>query len=392
MIRNISVGIDIGTATTRVVVAEFLKGEKIPRVIGTGSSSTKGVRHGYVNKFEDAVKSLKRALSEAENTSGVKIKRAFVSIGGITLSSEVGIGTAIISKADTEVTALDVNKAIKESEKSLDQGNQGNKKIIHIFPISYKLDDKPVHGNRPEGHHGIKLEVKTLFVTCLPQHYENLIGVVIEAGVEPLEVIASPLASSEIALSEKQKMVGCALVNIGAETTAMMVFEDGGPISLQVFNIGSTDITNDIALGLKIPLEEAESLKIIGEVEKSSRKKLSEIIEARLTDVFELIENHLKKIKRNGLLPAGIIFIGGGSALPALENLAKETLKLPCKIGASEMFGNTKTKLRDPAWFTALGLCFSGQNGSGYSSRGSFGGFMKDVKSSLKSMFRQLLP
>jgi cell division protein FtsA len=388
MIRNISVGIDIGTAMTRVVVAESFKDEKIPKIIGTGSCVTKGIRHGYVFKFDDVVDSIKTAIAQAETVSNTKIKRAFVSIGGITLSSEVSTGSAIISKADNEVTVLDISKAQKESEANL---TLGNKKIIHSFPISYKLDEKEVLG-RPEGLHGIKLEVKTLFVTSLNQHIEDIVLALTEAGVEPIDIVASPIAASFVALNERQKIVGCALVNIGAETVSIVVFENGAPLSLHVFSIGSSDITNDIALGLKIPLEEAESLKINSDYGNFSKKKLDEIIEARLTDIFELIENHLKKIKRNGLLPAGIIFTGGGSAIPMLENLSKETLNLPSKIGNGEIFGNTKTKVRDSSWFVAFGLCMSGKNSLINNKNDNLPAFMKDISNGLKSMFKQLLP
>jgi cell division protein FtsA len=388
MIRNISVGIDIGTAMTRVVVAESFKDDKIPKIIGTGSCVTKGIRHGYVFKFDDVVDSIKTAIAQAENVSNTKIKRAFVSIGGITLSSEVSTGSAIISKADNEVTILDISKAQKESEANL---TLGNKKIIHSFPISYKLDEKEVLG-RPEGLHGIKLEVKTLFVTSLNQHIEDIVLALTEAGVEPIDIVASPIAASFVALNERQKIVGCALVNIGAETVSIVVFENGAPLSLHVFSIGSSDITNDIALGLKIPLEEAESLKINSDYGNFSKKKLDEIIEARLTDIFELIENHLKKIKRNGLLPAGIIFTGGGSAIPMLENLSKETLNLPSKIGNGEIFGNTKTKVRDSSWFVAFGLCMSGKSSLINNKNDNLPAFMKDISSGLKSMFKQLLP
>ncbi len=388
MIRNISVGIDIGTAMTRVVVAESFKDEKIPKIIGTGSCATKGIRHGYVFKFDEVVDSIKTAVSQAENVSGTKIKRALVSIGGITLSSEISTGSAIISKADNEVTMLDISKAQKESETNL---TLGNKKIIHSFPISYKLDEKEVLG-RPEGLHGIKLEVKTLFVTSLNQHIEDIVLALTEAGVEPIDIVASPIAASFVALNERQKIVGCALVNIGAETVSIVVFENGAPLSLHVFSIGSSDITNDIALGLKIPLEEAESLKINSDYGNFSKKKLDEIIEARLTDIFELIENHLKKIKRNGLLPAGIIFTGGGSALPMLENLSKETLNLPSKIGNGEIFGNTKTKVRDSSWFVAFGLCMSGKSSLINNKNDNLPAFMKDISNGLKSIFKQLLP
>ena len=387
MIRNISVGIDIGTFTTRVVVGEFLKGEKNPKIIGVGESETKGMRHGYIIHIPNAIDSLKEALNMAEKTSGIKIKRAYVSIGGTTLRSQIGNGSAIISKADSEVTNLDVNKALDESESNL---SLGNKKIIYVSPISYKLDGKEVLG-RPEGMHGNKLEIKALFITCSNKHWEDLMEVVTEVGVEPIDIIPSILAGSQIVLSSRQKIVGTALIDIGAETVSIGVFENESLISLHTFSIGSTDITNDIALGLKIPLDKAESLKLGDDIEEYSKKKLDEIIEARLKDIFELIENHLKKIKRNELLPAGVVFIGGGSNVFELDTLSKNVLKLPSKIGSTEIFGNMKTKLRDPSWYVTLGLITSSKNTKGYV-EGSLPNFIKNLKDVLKSTLKQLMP
>ena len=386
MIRNISVGIDIGTSTTRIIVGEFLKGEKNPKVIGIGESETKGVRHGYITNANETIASLKIAIDMAEKTSGIKIKRAFISLSSTTLRSEISNGSVVISKADGEVTNLDIEKVQEDCEKNL---NLGNKKIIHAFPLSFKLDGKDILG-RPEGMRGTKIEGKTLFITSSYQHWEDLLEVVTEAGVDPIGVVASPIAGSYIALSEKQKIVGCGLIDIGSETISLSVFEDGKIISLQTFSIGSADITNDIALVLRIPLEKAETLKIENPSDVS-KKKLAEIIDARLSDIFELIENHLKKIKRNELLPAGIIFIGGGANTIGLEELSRTSLKLPSKIGTTEMFGNTKTKLRDQAWFVALGLLISKDNNETII-KGTLLNFFEDAKNAIKSSFKQLMP
>lgn len=387
MIRNISISIDLGSGTTRVIVGEFIKGEKNPKIIGVGESESKGVRHGYITNSADATLSLKNAIAIAEKTSGIKIKRAFLSVGGGTLRGDVASGGSIISKADGEVTALDVKKALDDAENNL---NLNNRKIIKSFPLSYRLDGKEVLG-RLEGIRGIKLEVKGLFITYSLAHLEDLLEVVAEAGVETIDVIPSPLASAQMVLSEKQKIVGVALVDIGAETSSLAVFENGLLMSLNTFSIGGADITNDIALGLKIPLEKAESLKLGNLEEEYSKKKLDEIIEARLSDIFELIENSLKKIKRSELLPAGVVFVGGGSNIKNLEEFSKISLKLPSKIGSSEMFNNTKTKLRDGSWFTALGLLTATQDGIRYS-EGAFGDIFKNLKKSIKSMVNQLMP
>jgi len=387
MIRNISVGIDVGSFMTRVVVGEFLKGEKNPKIIGAGESISQGMRRGYVVDTSSLSKSIRSAVSMAEKTSGIKIKRAFVTIGGITLRGENSSGSAIISKADGEVTSLDVNKAQEDAEDNL---NLNNKKIVQVSPISFRLDGKEVLG-RLEGMRGTKLEIKALFVTYSIQHLEDLLTAIADAGVETIDIIPSPVASGHVALSEKQKIVGVALVDIGHQTTSLSVFENGLLMSVYTFGIGSCDITNDIALGLKIPLEEAESLKLGNVLQDNSKKKLDEIIEARLSDIFELIENHLKKIKRAELLPAGIIFVGGGSSISNLTTFSKSALKLPSGIGTTEFFGNLKTKLRDSSWFSALGLVISGRENSGYS-EGGFRNLFKDLKNKIKSGMRQLMP
>lgn len=388
MQRHLIVGIDLGTHTTRVVVCERGKGDKYPHVIGTGMAPTRGVRHGYVTNIDEAGKSIKKAIHEAEQNSKINIKRAFVSIGGISLSSEIATGTAIISKANGEITTLDIQKAIAEAEEAL---TITNKRVLESIPVSFKLDGKELMG-RPEGMRGIKLEIKVLFITCLLQHLEDLVTAVAEAGVEVLDVVPSSLAASAIALTERQKTAGCILVNIGAETVSVAVFENGRTISLHVFNIGSTDITNDIALGLRVPLDEAESIKTGGPLYTHPKKKLDEIIEARLSDIFEYIENHLKKIKRNGLLPAGVILTGGGAQLAVIEELSKSLLKLPSRVGALDSAVFAKQKVRDPSWYVALGLCFIERNIIFREPKGGFGKLVEQTKNFFKSITKQLMP
>ena len=387
MIRNISIGIDVGSAMTRVVVGEFLKGEKNPKIIGVGEAVTEGVRHGYVTNGNLAAISIRNAVSLAEKSSGIKIKRCFISLSGATLKSEISTGGTIVSKADGEVTNLDTNKALQDCEDNL---NLGNRKIIHMFPLSYRLDSKEVLG-RIDGMRGTKLEAKALFVTYSMQHLEDLLSSVAEAGVETIDVIASPMAISSLVLSEKQKIVGVALVDIGDQTTSLSVFENGTLISINTFSIGSGEITNDIALGFKIPLEKAEAFKLGDITEDYSKKKLDEIIEARLCDIFESIENNLKKIKRSELLPAGIVFVGGGANVSNLAELSKSILKLPSIIGTSDIFGNSKTKLRDPSYFNALGLLMVGKSNENYS-EGSLRNLFKDIKNTIKSSVKQLMP
>ncbi len=386
MARKIVVGIDVGTSLVRVVVAECFPNAEIPRIIGTGVAESRGLRHGYIIQPEEATKSIEKAIKEAEKNSRFTIKKALLSLGGISLDSVVSTGSAVISRGDSEVSEIDVTKAIEESRKNLSSLN--NKKILKAIPISFKIDGKDVHG-RAVGMKGLKLEVKTLFITCLKQHMEDMVSVVEDAGVQVTEVIASPLAASFVAVNKRQKTVGCAVVNIGAETVSLIVFENDTPISLHVFQIGSTDITSDIALGLRVSLEEAEIIKRGEKREQYPRKRLEEIIEARLTDIFELIDNHLKKIGRSGLLPAGIFITGGGSGIATVEDLARGSLALPVKVLGKEIMDTSsgKPKMLDSTWFVSYGLCVMGKDDEEKELS-----LWSDISSEIKNFIKSLLP
>ncbi len=392
MARNITVGIDVGTYATKVVVSERDR-EDNHTIIATGYAESEGLRRGYIVNFNEAVLSVRKAILQAEQNARMKIGRAYVSLGGVSLESIITGGQSVVTRGDGEVTELDVKKAIEESEKSL--GELKNKRILHTVPLRFKLDGKEITG-RAVGLKGMKLEVKTLFVICLEQHFEDLAEVVEAAGVEVTDIVASPLAAGMVALTKRQRNVGSILVNIGAETVSAVVYENDIPISLDVFPLGSTDITNDMALGLKIAPEEAERIKI----GKSSgdlypKKKLDEIIEARLSDIFEIIEAHLKKIGRNGLLPGGIILTGGGSGIATIDDLAKAALKLPTKVFGREVVDLTKGRIKDSSWFVAYGLSMLSGEGSAMESAGVFRDlrrFLSKIGDFLTSSGKQLLP
>lgn len=362
MARNITTGIDIGTYQVKIIVAERNKDKEreLPRILGTGFAESKGLRHGYIINSGDIIRGIRHAVLQAEKSSGMRVKRAYLSIGGVGLEEIRSKGEVIITRADGSVTDLDVKKAYENSEEKI-APRIANRKVIHVVPLRFKIDGEVVLG-RPIGMRGSRLEIETLFITCLEQHLNDLIQAVEEAGIEVDDVMASPIAASLVTLSKTQKMAGCVLANIGSETVSIVVFEDNIPISLKVFPIGSTDITNDIALGLKVSLEEAEQIKK-GAITSTEypKKKLDEIVVARLSDIFELIDNHLKKIGKNGLLPAGIIITGGGSGIATIEDLAKAALKLPSKL-ATPRFGD-QSKIKDASWAVAYGLCIWGLTG-----------------------------
>jgi cell division protein FtsA len=382
--KKIAVGIDIGTSQIKVVVAELLKEKtkSIPRVIGRGIAESKGLRHGYIINQNDIIKSLEKAINQAERSSGIKIKRAYVSIGGVSLEGIISTGATVITKGDNEITEIDVQKVIDSSESNI---QLLNKKVIHSIPIQFKLDDKKLIG-RPIGMRGKKLEVQTLFITYLKQHLEDIIHSVEAIGIDVEDIIASPIASSIVTLTKSQKIAGCVLANLGSETISIIVFENNIPISLETFPVGSTNITNDIALGLKIPLEEAEKIKV-GSIKgvSYSKKKLDEIITSRLNNIFELIEAHLKKIKRNELLPAGIILTGGGSGITTIEDIAKAYLKLPSKVASINFLNNSNSKIKDSTWAVAYGLCVFGLTTEHESKSGKI---FKDIKNKLLELLK----
>ena len=259
MARNIITGIDVGTYHIKVVIADAReKNERgFPRIIGVGTAESRGVRHGYVTHVREVADSIRLAVSRAEEKADVKVKKAFLGVGGIGLASTIVQSNVITSRADAEITDLDVIKINEQAEKDIPRAFIANRRIIYAIPLQYKIDGVPAL-SAPEGLTGNKIELKTLFITCLDHHVTNLIQAVNEAGIEVEDVMASPIAAGFVTLTKTQKIAGCVLANIGAETVAISVFENNIPTSLEVFPIGSTDITNDIALGLKVPLEEAE--------------------------------------------------------------------------------------------------------------------------------------
>jgi cell division protein FtsA len=394
MARSIITGIDVGTNFVKVVVVDTReRNEKgLPKVIGAGMAESRGLRHGYVTNVRDVADSVKKAVRSAEEKAGMKVKKAFVAVGGIGLASNVVSSTVVTSRADAEITHLDIEKLEEQSEKDMPHAATANRRIIYSIPLEFRLDGEPLLGRDPIGLTGNKIEKKTLFITCLEHHVADLISAVNEAGIEVEDVMASPIAAGLVTLNKTQKIAGCVLANIGAETVSIAVFENNIPTSLEVFPIGSTDITNDIALGLRVPLEEAEQIKI-GAITGSSfpRKKLDEIIGARLSDIFELIEAHLKKIGRNGLLPAGIIITGGGSGLNSLDAMAKAALKLPSRIGSIGSLDG-KSSFKDATWAVAYGLCLWGMHADEGPEIDTSVEFMKMSWRAVSRWFKQFLP
>ncbi|MBI5405685.1 cell division protein FtsA [Candidatus Kaiserbacteria bacterium] len=385
MRRRIATGIDIGTYQVKMVVVEELfdkKSGRRLRILGTGLAESKGLRHGYIVNKDEVTASIREAKRQAEYAARTPIRAAFLAVGGISLDEARATGFAIISRADQEITELDLEKAGKAAREAAAPGFL-NRHVLHSIPLEYRIDGGKVLGD-PLGMKGVRLEVDYLFITCLAQHEEALTGAVEDAGVEIIDQMASPLAGSYVLLEGDQKMKGCVLANIGAETISIVVYDENIPVSVKVFPMGSSHITDDIALGFRISLEEAERVKL-GRLsgQMYPRKKVDDFIVGRLATMFALVDKHLKSLGRRGLLPAGVIISGGGAGVGSVSDIAKGSLKLPARL--AELRISTDTKIRDATWAVAYGLALWGLTGDTSAPKKNIGAF-------LGKFFQQFLP
>jgi cell division protein FtsA len=389
MADKIITGIDVGTFHVKVAVARISKNSSHPgkpEIIGTGLAESRGLKSGYIMQDSDVSRSIKSAIAQAEKSAGVSIKKAHLGIGSIGLEEVYSHGEIIPARADSEVTNIDLEKVMQDSEERV-MDHIPNRRILHSIPLRYTIDGTEVLG-RPQGLRGTKLEINSLFITTFEQHVNDLVRVVEKLGVYVEDVIASPLAASFVMLNKAQKRAGCVLTNIGAETTSIVVFEESTPISLKIFPTGSSDITNDLALKLRIPLEEAEKIKRGGMTSATfSKKRVDEITGERLKTIFELINTHLTKIKRDELLPAGVILTGGGANLANAVDIAKNTLNLPARIAKLEI--GKSLKLKDASWAVAYGLCMWAASDT---EETEAIGLVKQTKHTFVSWLSQFLP
>lgn len=386
--RNIRASIDIGSSNLRMLVFGRPDKKSPEQIVALAEAQTDGMRQGYITDIALVKKAISSCKELCENKIGSKINQAIIGFSGVGLSSHYGIGQSIISRADSLVSEADVLNALNDGENNI---NLENRKIIHRIPLEYYLDGKQILGT-PIGLKGIKLEIKIFFVTAMTQHLETVLSAISKSGIEVIDIIASPLATASAILTEKQKSMGVGIVDIGAETISAAIYENGLPISVFVLPIGSNDITKDITLGLKIDFEEAEKVKL-GVIQPNiSRKKLEDIIFARVIDFFELIDTQLKKIKRSGLLPGGILIVGRGSLINGIESFAKEILRLPAKTFVES--SGPLAELPDSSWYTAYGLLnnnLQSENELEIQDQKDES-IVDSIKRAWKNLLRQLLP
>lgn len=371
--ENNVVGIDIGTTKIAITVGRVDEG--LISIIGYSRVPNIGMRKGMITDIEDVISALTAGLEEAERISGSPITSAYIAIGGAHISSTISKGVVAVSRADGEITSSDITRVIEAAQTV---ALPPNREIIHVIPRFFIVDGQE-NISAPVGMSGIRLEVEAVVVGGATSAMKNLTKCVQQAGIAIDGLVFSPLASAHVLTNKKQKELGLAIVDLGAGTTSLAIFENGDILHCAVLPIGSMHITNDIAIGLRTSLEVAEKIKTqygsaipenISEteminlanldpqdVQKVERRYVAEIIHARLMEIFSMIREELRKIGKDGMLPAGIVFTGGGSKLEDLVTLAKEELRLPAQVGMPlfEMAGLVD-KIDPSVYSTSTGL------------------------------------
>ncbi len=385
---SIIAGIDIGSHMIRVIIAEHSGPETPPRVIGVGRSFTAGVTKGVITDMSEAARSLKKAITMAEKMAQVHLERAYVCIDGITLDTHHAHG--VIHPQRREITSRDINSLHEQVTIQFNE-QEKNRTILHTIPLTYYLDKEELSSD-PIGMSGGTLSAKFTLISCLTNHRDAIISVVSKTGIDIVDMVAAPVAASVVTLSKRARIAGAAIVDIGSDMLTLSVFEHNALIHVATLPFGSNLITNDLALGLQISLEEAELLKLGKKQIDKSKRKILDIVEARVIDIMEAVQKKLTIWNRNGLLPGGITLIGGGSQTENIEQYAKNTLKLPVSVPSAEKMIPCK-KILGNAWFPVYGLCLLGDQKPQFRATGmNLKKMLKDIKSSIRDIFQEFIP
>lgn len=365
------VGIDIGTTKVCTLVAREETPEQM-RVLGVGIEPSLGIRKGTVVDMAAASQSIARSVEKAERTSGLEITSALVSLAGSHVSSVNSKGVVAIT--GRTIDADDVGRAV-ESARAIAVPH--NREVVHVIQRGFTIDGQ--EGIRsPMGMHGYRLEVETHIITAAAATMENLRQCVSASGVEVSQFVLNPLASGEVVLDDTERQMGAVVCDMGGGTTDIAVYIDGDVWHTSVLAVGGNHITSDIAHGLRLPVSQAEEIKLqhghalrsevspdeyftikpFGEERPAqiNRQELTHIIEARVEEIFSMVLQEIKRSGYDGLLPAGMVLTGGSSALPGIRTLASRVLGVPVRIAQPQNLIGMTDKLLSPAFSTSVGL------------------------------------
>jgi cell division protein FtsA len=371
------VGIDIGTTKVCVLVGELDRHGKL-NILGTGLSPSRGLRRGMVVNISETVESITAALDRAERLSGRKILSAYVGIAGNHIEALNTQGVVAIPPHTREIDASDISRAI-DAARAVDVPT--SREVIHVIPRGYTVDGQ-AGVKDPLGMAAYRLEVECHIVTGAITSIQNLIKCVQRSSVEIDDLVLEPLASSEAVLSQAEKDLGVIVLDIGGGTTDMAIFANGAIWHTVVLPLGGDLITNDISFGLGIPFFAAEELKLAhGQADPSQvdpeelidlepfvpdcseaieRRTLAQLIEARVEEIFEKIQEEIQKSAYDGLLPSGIVLTGGTAELPGIVEKARAIFKVPVRVGVPRGLHGVVDTLDSPAFSTAIGLLLWG--------------------------------
>ncbi len=394
MAKPFITGLDIGTSKIKVLVAGENKEGKL-ELVSRVEENSEGIRRGIIINAEKISNFLINLFQKISEETGQKINSVYLNLGGSHLFATPSRGLVSVSRADGKISDEDIQRVL-QAARAINLSS--NKEIFDAIVKEFIIDgEKGI--KEPLSLQGVRLETEVLALGGFSPYLKNTKEAVLNADLEILDMIPSPIAAARAVLSEKQKELGVLLLDIGAGTTGISVFEEGNLLHLAILPIGSANITNDIAIGLKTDVDMAEKIKIefgsaifkgknvrqridIGEEEPLIfyQKFLNKIIQDRISEIFEEVNKELKKIGKEKLLPAGIVLTGGGAKMPKLVELAKEKFHLPSRLGKPRGILGLE---EDPSLSTVCGLVLLGVDLEGKTSEIREGIWSK-IKKALK--------
>jgi len=376
--RGPLVGLDVGTTKVCVIIAEQDEEAEV-HIKGMGTSPSTGVRKGVVVDLDGTTRAIEEAVDRAERMAGVKIAAALVSVSGEHVASQNSRGVVAVSRADHEIGEQDISRVVEAARMTAIPAS--DREIVHLIPRDFVVDGQDGVKN-PVGMYGSRLEVEAHIVTGAGTLLANLLKCVQRAGLEIEELVLEPLASGQAVLAQAERDLGVAVVDIGGGTTSVGIFTNGGLCHTGILPVGGSHITNDIAVGLRTPIAEAERLKVaygsasaatvgaedtievprIGshELVVRPRRALVEIIEPRLTEILGMVKSQIKRSGYANLIPAGVVVTGGTALLAGLADAASALLELPSRVGVPDIRGTMAHMVDSPAYATGVGLVLHG--------------------------------
>ena len=404
---NIVTGLDIGTNSIKCLVLQ--KNQNDCEVLSYAEIPSFGLRKGAVVNVDDVARNVQSIMSGVERDCNKKISSVFVNIGGNHIYVTPSDGIISVSRADQRISKEDIERVL-QATRAINLSR--NDEVLDVIAKEFIVDDQKGI-KQPLDLSGVRLEAKVLLLCVFSPYFLNLTQAVLSSKLQINDVVPSPLAAAKAVLTPQQKELGVALIDIGASTTSLAVFEEGDLIHLAIFPIGSSNITNDIAIGLKTEVAIAESIKkqhgtcIFNKKEKEiikdqshkkieifdkssslsfTKKDLVDIIEPRVSEILDLVQKELKKIGKQEMLPGGVVLTGGGAKLPKIKELTKETLGLNCEIGTPKGIIGIQD---DPSLATVAGLALGGVD---FDEEAGILGLTKGWGSKFKKIFRIFIP